>query len=87
MVAGDIDCRLNLAALRAICNAWAQSHSVTNDTVDDLLDEAIGDASADLLTGGAGADLFIIGSGDRITDFQFDKPKTNKAGDVVIQIS
>ena len=31
-----------------------------------------------------GADLFIINTGDKITDFQFGKPNTNKDGDVVI---
>ena len=38
-----------------------------------------------MLTGGAGADLFIVEFGDKITDFQFGKPQTNKDGDVVIR--
>ena len=45
----------------------------------------LGDGDSDQLTGGAGADLFIINSGDKITDFQFGKPKANKDGDVVIK--
>ena len=45
------------------------------------------DAIADVftVTGGAGADLFIISTSDLITDFKFDKPQTNKDGDVVIR--
>ena len=55
------------------------------EAIDAALDETLGDADSDQLTGGAGADLFIINWGDKITDFQFGKPKTNKDGDVVIQ--
>lgn len=47
--------------------------------------ELLGDDDCDTLTGGAGADLFIINAGDDITDFKFGKPNKNKDGDVVIK--
>jgi Ca2+-binding RTX toxin-like protein len=85
LVSGDVAAALDLAALAAIAQAWAASRSLADATVDDLLDETLGDGNSDTLTGGAGADLFIINTGDNITDFQFGKPKTNKDGDVVIK--
>jgi hypothetical protein len=36
-----------------------------------------------MITGSSGADWFLIGSEDKITDYHFDKPRTNKDGDVV----
>ena len=47
--------------------------------------DMLGDEDSDRLTGAAGADLFIINTGDTITDFYFGKPKTNKDGDVVVK--
>lgn len=32
----------------------------------------------------AATDLFIVNSEDKVTDYQFGKPQTNKHGDVVI---
>jgi Ca2+-binding RTX toxin-like protein len=86
LVAGDIGCDLNLAALRAVSQAWAASRTVVAEAVDDFLDESVfADDAVDQLTGGAGADLFIIETSDTVTDFQFGKPQTNKDGDVVIR--
>jgi Ca2+-binding RTX toxin-like protein len=86
LVSGDVDSSLALASLRAIGREWAALHSVSEaEAIDAVLDETFGDANSDQLTGGSGADLFIINLGDVITDFQFDKPKTNKDGDVVIR--
>lgn len=85
LVAGGMDCEADIAMLRSISSSWASSHRVDNDTSDDFLDEVEGDFSSDQLTGGAGADLFVINVNDTITDFQFGKPKTNKDGDVVIK--
>src|SRR6185503_4302638 len=73
------------SGLVAISQAWAASRSLSDATVDDFLDETLGDGNGDSLTGGTGADLFIINAGDTITDFQFGKPKANKDGDVVIK--
>jgi Ca2+-binding RTX toxin-like protein len=85
LVAGDIDCGMNLAALRAVVAAWTASHSASDGAVDDLLDESLADANADKLTGGSGADLFIINTGDSITDFHFGNPNANHDGDLVIR--
>jgi uncharacterized delta-60 repeat protein len=86
LVAGDIGCALDLAALRAVSQAWEASRTVIAEAVDDFLDETVfTDDAVDQLTGSAGADLFIINTGDKITDFQFGKPNTNKDGDVVIR--
>jgi uncharacterized delta-60 repeat protein len=86
LVAGDIGSELDLAALRAVSQAWAASRNVTGAAVDDFLDETVFTADAvDQLTGSAGADLFIINIGDKITDFVFGKPQANKDGDVVIR--
>jgi Ca2+-binding RTX toxin-like protein len=87
LVSGDLNSGLSLAAMQGISQAWAASHSATNTTVDELLDEITGDTSIDQLTGGAGADLFFISMGDTTTDFQLNKPKANKDGDVVIEIA
>ncbi len=48
--------------------------------VDDVLDEAlITEDGFDTLTGSSGGDWFIIGDGDKITDFK----KIDKDGDLV----
>ena len=49
------------------------------ETVDDILDEAVIDDNVDQLTGSSGADWFIISSGDKVTDFKVQ----NKDGDLV----
>jgi Ca2+-binding RTX toxin-like protein len=85
LVAGAVPGDLDLITLRAISQAWSSSHTTSSEAVDDFIDEVIGDSNSDQLTGSAGADLFIINSGDTITDFQFVRPKTNKDGDVVIK--
>jgi autotransporter-associated beta strand protein len=86
LVAGEVACMLSLAMLRDISRAWADLHTVSEEEDGAALDESVIDDDYDVLTGGSGADLFIISSGDKITDFQFDKPKTNKDGDVVITV-
>jgi Ca2+-binding RTX toxin-like protein len=79
LVAGNVECYLNLDALRQISAEWFSTRIVDAETIDDLLDErAIGDEERDQLTGSAGADLFIVASGDKITDFLFGKPNTTK---------
>jgi Ca2+-binding RTX toxin-like protein len=78
LVAGDVACNFTDEALRAIGAAWAASKTV-EDTVDDILDEAVIDANFDMLTGGSGADWFIVSEGDKVTDFKTQK----KDGDVL----
>jgi Ca2+-binding RTX toxin-like protein len=86
LTAGDIGSGLDLAALRAISQAWAASRSVGDSTVDDYLDTTVfTDAAVDQMTGSSGADLFIIISGDKITDYHFGKPQANKDSDVVVR--
>jgi Ca2+-binding RTX toxin-like protein len=84
LVSGGVDCVFSLEDLREISHAWASSRSVEESSVDDLIDETLGDEDSDRLTGSSGADLFIINTGDIITDFRFGQPQTNKDGDVVI---
>ncbi len=78
LVAGDVANHFTDEGLRQISIAWAATKTV-NDSVDDLLDEAVGDEDYDLLTGSSGADWFILSQGDRVTDFKIQ----NKDGDVV----
>ncbi len=85
LVSGAVDCVFNMADLRSISQAWSSTHSSSNAMIDDFIDEVLGDSTSDQLTGSAGADLFIINTGDTITDFKFGKPKDNKDGDVVIR--
>jgi VCBS repeat-containing protein len=84
LVSGDIDCLLGLAALREISQAWVNSRGAEDAMGDDILDETVVDTDVDTLTGGTGADLFIISGNDNITDFT--KPKKNKDGDIVITV-
>jgi len=87
LVAGDIDCGLDLAALRAISQAWADSHTAASlETAEGPLDDSLVDGESDVLTGSAGADLFFTSENDKITDFQLNKPNTNKDGDVVVTL-
>jgi Ca2+-binding RTX toxin-like protein len=86
LVAADVECYLDLVILRQISQDWASSRTVDADATDDALDEALlSDDYNDQLTGSSGADLFIISSGDRITDYHFGRPSTNRDGDVVIK--
>ncbi len=78
LAAGDVTSHLTEEALRQISAAWAATKTV-NDTVDDIVDEAVIDANSDMLTGGSGADWFIISKGDKVTDFTAKK----KDGDVL----
>lgn len=79
--------RFELPTLRAISQQWANSRTVAAaEAIDATLVEALSDSDADQLTGGAGADLFFIGVGDKITDYQSGYPKTNEDGDVVMTI-
>lgn len=78
LVAGDVANRFTDEALRQISAAWAATKTA-EETVDDILDEAVIDDNVDQLTGSSGADWFIISSGDKVTDFKVQ----NKDGDLV----
>jgi hypothetical protein len=68
LVAGEVGCESSsLAQLRLILHNWASLHQANSDFSDDVLDETQL-SNGDVLTGSAGADWFIINSGDKITD-------------------
>jgi Ca2+-binding RTX toxin-like protein len=78
LIAGDVDLQGNLNAIRgALAAAMAQWLEDTADFVsnsettadDEVVEYYSGDNVVDQLTGSSGADLFIIGSEDQITDF------------------
>jgi Ca2+-binding RTX toxin-like protein len=79
LVAGHVTCGYTRDDLREIGRAWAKSQAVDAAFDDDVLDETLAAGGFDMLTGSAGADWFIIGEGDKITDLQGNK----KDGDVV----
>src|SRR5262249_46940914 len=85
LASGDLAGDFDFAALHAVSQAWADSHPASDPTIDDSLDELIDDHRLDQLTGGSGADLFLINLGDEVTDFVFGKRSKNKGGDVVIR--
>jgi hypothetical protein len=59
---------------RSISQAWANSQTASEGlTVDDAIDET-SDAAINSLAGGAGTDLFIINSGDVITNLVSQRP-------------
>jgi Ca2+-binding RTX toxin-like protein len=82
LVAGDLGCRFGLETLRAISNAWASTRSTSAPSVEDLLDEIYRDGDSDMLTGAAGADLFILGNEDRITGLQSNDTVVRE-GDII----
>ena len=83
LAAGDVECGLDLAGLRAISSEWSTSRGTTADEAE-AADEIFSDDEFDKLTGSSGADWFIISSGDIITDLA----KTlAKDGDVITYVS
>jgi uncharacterized delta-60 repeat protein len=85
LASGNFAGALDFVTLLAISQAWASSHPVIDPTLDGFISTVFDDGSSDLLTGSAGADLFIINTGDDVTDFPLGKPDKNKDGDVVIR--
>jgi hypothetical protein len=67
LVAGDLQGH-NYNTLRTISDNWAANWTVDEDLGDTNNDGDVVDENADQLTGSAGHDWFIIGSGDKITD-------------------
>jgi ELWxxDGT repeat protein len=67
------------ANLRSISAAWAAGFANNDLTDDNEDDELLDELAGDLLSGGQGADWFIVSSGDQ-TDFNVKK---NKDGDLL----
>ena len=65
--------------LRAVSLDWVRDRALDAAAVDEVLDEALIDNDLDMLTGSSGSDWFIIGTGDKVTDFK----KQNTDGDLI----
>lgn len=81
LMGGDLSsatCNTSYSNLLAVLCAWATLHSADSDLSangdadNDILDDAV-----DSYTGASGVDWFIIGSGDKVTDFSL------KAGELL----
>jgi Ca2+-binding RTX toxin-like protein len=81
LVAGDLQGH-NYNTLRTISDNWAAYWTADDDLEDNNNDGDVVDENADQLTGSAGHDWFIIGSGDKITDIN----SNTKDGDKITNI-
>lgn len=79
LAAGDVDPILTRDKLRGISANWVAGKLVDNGLVDDTDNSSSNETGFDRLTGGSGADWFIVGAFDFITDYK----KKNNEGDVV----
>jgi Ca2+-binding RTX toxin-like protein len=70
MVAGKVAATFTIAMLRDVAEAWASDRTADEGEDDGTIDESAADTAFDILTGGAGADWFIINVGDLILDFR-----------------
>jgi uncharacterized delta-60 repeat protein len=82
LVAGDIDGDCTDEALRALLADWGAGQIADDTEADGLVDDSILDDDFDKLTGSSGADWFIVGEGDRITDWKW---RRSRDGDLVTQ--
>ena len=80
LAAGDMAGDVALAGLRDLAQQWAAAHVASPDDEVFADDTALTDESFDMLTGASGADWFIVGTGDKITDL---KTTTDPHGDLV----
>jgi len=81
LVAGELQGH-NYITLRTISDNWAANWIADEDLGDTNNDGDVVDENADQLTGSAGHDWFIIGSGDKITDIN----SKTKDGDTITNI-
>jgi Ca2+-binding RTX toxin-like protein len=79
LVAADVGRGFTSGKLRAISADWVGNRTLDPDAVDEVLDETLIDDDLDMLTGSSGSDWFIIGGGDKVTDFK----KQSTDGDLV----
>lgn len=75
-------------ALRRVGDAWAQEKAAYADLADNNADQDVFDEAAETLTGGAGADWFLLGGTDKISDVDLTKliNGMTKDGDKVTRI-
>ena len=79
LVAGEVGDHFSRDELLDILAQWAANRAPDQAFAEEVLDETLSD-TGDKLTGSSGADWFIIGNGDKITDF---KKNNNSDGDLV----
>jgi hypothetical protein len=81
LIAGQVTSTYTASVLRAMSAEWAASKSTTTDEAVEV-DRAVTDDDADVLSGGAGCDWFIINLGDKTLDFS----KTSGNTDVITYV-
>ncbi|RIK73845.1 MAG: hypothetical protein DCC68_24210 [Planctomycetota bacterium] len=82
VVAGSVAPTFTAAMLRDVAAAWAAERTATEGVDDGTIDESAFDGNFDILTGGAGADWFIVNIGDWIIDYR----PNGVNGDLITQI-
>ncbi len=70
LVAGSISPLFTAAMLRDVSQAWAADRTAAEGIDDGTLDESAVDDDFDILSGGSGADWFIINLGDWVIDYR-----------------
>ncbi|MEX2185188.1 MAG: Ig-like domain-containing protein [Pirellulales bacterium] len=69
LVAGSVSPLFTAAMLRDVAQAWAANRTATAGADDGTLDESAVDGEVDVLSGGSGADWFIINVGDWVIGY------------------
>lgn len=82
VVAGSVAANFTAAMLRDVAAAWAAERTATEGIDDGTIDESAFDGNFDILSGGSGADWFIVNLGDWIIDYR----PNGVNGDLITQI-
>lgn len=70
LVAGNVAAQVTAAMLRDVAEDWAANRTAAEGEDDGTLDESAVDDDFDILSGGPGADWFIINLGDWVIDYR-----------------
>jgi hypothetical protein len=82
LIAGSVEPAFTTAMLRNVAAAWAADRTAAGAPDDGTVDESVVDSAMDILSGGGGADWYIVNVGDLILGyFPF-----GGNGDVITQI-